>query len=117
MFEFLPNLSSNQWHQKIFRFLLYISYILFTLSLFGVSLFKIKYRENLTNIIKIYIAVILIIRFNPFIKVNFDSHKRDDIIFDREISFSAGILLLLSMIMSKNLKKIFGAVEIPLDMF
>ena len=117
MLDLLHKLSSNKWHQQLYKYFLYISYSLFILSLLGVTLFDTNYLAILNNIIKLYIAIILIIRFNPFIKVNFDSHKREDIVFDREISFSAGILLLLSMVMTKYIKNLLDMTEIPLDMF
>jgi hypothetical protein len=85
----------NNWHQNLYKYFLYFSYIIFILSLFGVTILKTEYSTILNNIIKIYIAIVLIIRFNPLIHVKFDKNNAK---FDREIAFSAGILLLLSVI-------------------
>ena len=110
MLTFLHDLSKNKWHQNIYKYILHITHVLFVLSLLGISLFKTDYLEILKNIIKIYIAVVLIIRFNPLIKVKYD---KNNIHFDREISFSAGILLLLSVITTEHFKDVFGLNKIP----
>ena len=112
MFDLLHKLSSNKWHQQLYKYFLYISYALFILSLLGVTLFGTNYLAILNNIIKLYIAIILIIRFNPFITTKFDKHN---IVFDREISFSAGILLLLSMVMSKYTKNMLDMANLSND--
>jgi hypothetical protein len=98
----------------MYKYFLYISYVLFILSLLGITLFKTNYLDILNKLIKIYIAVILIIRFNPFITAKLD---KQNIEFDREISFSAGILLLLSMIVTTYITQILDYVDFASDMF
>jgi hypothetical protein len=98
----------------MYKYFLYISYVLFILSLLGITLFKTNYLDILNKLIKIYIAVILIIRFNPFITTKLD---KQNIEFDREISFSAGILLLLSMIVTTYITQILDYVDFASDMF
>ena len=112
MFKFLHDLSSKKWHQNMYKYFLYISYVLFLLSLLGIGLFKIDYLDILNNIIKLYIALVLIIRFNPFITLHYDKENAH---FDREISFSAGVLLLLSTFVSKYLKKLIELTHLPVD--
>jgi SNF family Na+-dependent transporter len=114
MLELLHKLTSNKWHQHMYKYFLYISYVLFILSLLGITLFKTNYLDILNKLIKIYIAVILIIRFNPFITTKLD---KQNIEFDREISFSAGILLLLSMIVTTYITQILDYVDFASDMF
>tara|TARA_B100000963_G_scaffold355435_1_gene373674 strand:+ start:592 stop:936 length:345 start_codon:yes stop_codon:yes gene_type:complete len=110
MLTFLHELSSKKWHQNIYKYFLYISYVLFLFSLLGIGLFKTDYLDILNGIIKIYIALVLIIRFNPFIKPHYE---KNNIHFDREISFSAGVLLLLSTFASKYLNKLWELLDIP----
>lgn len=110
MLAFLHELSRKKWHQNIYKYILYITYALFVLSLLGISLFKTNYLDILNTIIKIYIAVVLIIRFNPLIKAHYD---KNNIHFDREISFSAGVLLLLSLLTTEHFKYAVALSDIP----
>ncbi len=78
-------------HETIYTYTLYASYILYAIVLFGITKFAPQYLEYLKNFIKIYISLLLIIKFNPFAKSG--KHLSD---FDRKVVFSAGIYLLLT---------------------
>ena len=78
-------------HETIYTYILYASYALYAIVLFGITKFAPQYLEYLKNFIKIYISLLLIIKFNPFVKHS--KHLSD---FDRKVVFSAGIYLLLT---------------------
>lgn len=79
------------WHQKLFLYTIYISWLLYPLSII------LETQYHLTNItkfvdtlIKLYISIILIYKFNPwFGKQNFTK-------FDRYLAWNAGFFLLIS---------------------
>ena len=60
----------------------------------GVVTFAPSQVMLLQKLLKYYVCLFLIIRFNPLIKTKNNSQK--DIEFDRKIAFSAGIFLLLT---------------------
>ena len=81
----------NKLHERIYNYILYLTYILYGLAIFGITKYAPDYLDVLKNIIKIYVSLILLIKFNPLIKT---SNCMSD--FDRNIVFSSGIFLLLS---------------------
>lgn len=93
IFKYLFDFSESSWHQKIFIYGLYLSYLLYFFAISGIVYYNPNYLHNLETFIKYYVAIILLIRFNPFIakeKVKVDTE------FDRRVAFSAGAFLLLS---------------------
>ena len=84
------NLNKYIKHEKIFHLSYAIYYIIYILSLIGVSVVAPTYLSSFTMIIKIYIAALLIWRFNP-LKKGYSCTK-----YDKEIIFSSAILLLLT---------------------
>lgn len=94
MFSVLFDLTNATWHQKLYIFGLYTSYLLFFISLTGIIALKPSYLTVLENILKYYVCIFLIVRFNPFVKKRSITQKEID--FDRRVAFSAGIFLLLT---------------------
>ena len=92
-------------YETIFTYALYGSYILYIIVLFGITTLAPEYLNTLRNFIKIYISLILIIKFNPFIKYNKYLSE-----FDKKLVFSAGIYLLFTTsiieIIETNIDKI-----------
>jgi hypothetical protein len=96
-------------HQNIFYTALYLSYFLYIIAFFKIESYDPKYLELLDTIIKYYVIIFLLLRFNPFVKQKFNE-------FDRTIVFSSAIFLLtttaFSDIASKldlfELIKVFG---------
>jgi len=78
-------------HNDFYHWTQIIYYILFSFSLLGIYLVTPVYLPILTNFIKLYIAILLIWKFNPYYRVNtrIQSH-------DRELIFSSAIYLLLT---------------------
>lgn len=105
MFKYLFDFSESKWHQKIFIYGLYLSYILYFFAISGVIYYNPKYLHNLETFIKYYVAIILLIRFNPFIA---KENVKIDTDFDRRVGFSAGAFLLLSSSVIDYLKQIIS---------
>ena len=78
-------------YQNIFIYGTYISYILYIIVLFGITSYAPAYLDYLKSFLKIYIAIILILLYNP---VTYKKKQFTD--FDRKIAFSAGIFLLFT---------------------
>ena len=79
------------WHQKVFIIFLYTSLVLYVLSLvayFGLNLKPLSLL--LDRLIKLYIGLMLVFKFNPFT----DSKKLS--IFDKRLAYHAGMILLLT---------------------
>ena len=82
-------------YKQVILYGLYVSYIIYFITLLGISQYAPKYLENLQNLLKILIGLFLVINYNIFVKKR---EKLDDI--DRRIVFSSGFFLLLSSIFS-----------------
>ena len=77
--------------KKLYFWTQLLYYILYVASLFGIFFIAPKYFATLINIIKIYICIILMWKFNPFIKypAPIGAHER-------ELIFSSAVFLLLT---------------------
>ena len=78
----------------IFNYVIFLSYFLYFIALFGISSTAHQYLETLQYFIKIYISIFLIIRFNVFRKITFNY-------LDQKIAFHAGIFLLATTIIQQ----------------
>lgn len=94
------------WHQIIFLITLYISWILSTLSLFTYFKFYLQELSFIINqILKIYIAIILMYKFNPW----FGQRNCTD--FDKNLIWHGSFFLFISTILTSMLLIIFKNVE------
>ena len=89
----LSTFASTSWHHDFFIYGMYLSYILFAITLTGVLYIDPVYLSTLRTILKYYVCVVLLLRFNPYVK---RSNKASDIEFNRRIAFSAGLFLLFT---------------------
>lgn len=78
-------------YKQVILYGLYASYVIYFITLLGISQYAPKYLENLQNLLKILIGLFLVINYNIFVKKR---EKLDDI--DRRIVFSSGFFLLIS---------------------
>lgn len=93
----------KKYYEHVYRIVMYIIYLLFILAILGVSSYIPKYLKYMRELVKLFVIIFLIIRFNPFVKkVNCISN------FDRELIFSASIFLLLSTSLINYLEYIFN---------
>ena len=93
MFEYLIKFTEQKWHQKLYYLLNYFSIFLYIVAFIGLSFNAPKYLLLLQEIMKIYISIILILRFNPYYKIEFNKNNYE---FDRKLAFSSGVFLLLT---------------------
>lgn len=77
----------KKYHEKIFFFSIYASYILYALVLFGLSTTAPKYLEYLKSFLKLYVSLFLLWRFNPLRKTKMTT-------FDQRVVFSCALFLL-----------------------
>lgn len=81
----------NKLHENMYNYAIYLTYLLYAFAIFGVTKYAPQYLTNLKNIIKIYVSLVLVIKFNPITnKTNYVSN------FDRKLVFSSGMFLFLS---------------------
>jgi hypothetical protein len=96
----------KKWHENLFLYLLYFSWLIFGIALFGISALAPQHLSMLKNILKIYISIFLIIKFNIYNKHNDYMNK-----FDKRIAFTSGVFLLLTTtitdIVEKYIRKIY----------
>ena len=78
--------------EKLYKTGWYIYYPLYILSLVGFNLVAPKYLSYFSAIVKVYISLLLLWKFNPLKK------PKPVTIYDREIIFSAGTFLLLTTV-------------------
>ena len=81
----------NKIHENMYNYAIYLSYLLYAFAIFGITKYAPQYLAALKNIIKIYVSLVLVIKFNPF--TNKSNYLSD---FDRKLVFSSGMFLLLS---------------------
>ena len=91
-----------KYQEMIFDFVFYMSWVLYLITYYGLMYSGLIHRteliELLDTIMKYYISLFLIIRFNPFYKTKF-------INFDKKVVFSAGIFLLTTTALGQYAKK------------
>lgn len=92
------NVTSIQ--NTIFNGVIFITYTLYFLIIFGISKRAPEYLETLQYWVKIYVSVFLIIRFNFLRKVQFTD-------LDRKIAFTAGLFLLTTTIIDQIVRTYF----------
>jgi hypothetical protein len=88
----LVNFSNNNWHRILFKYSSYLSILFILLAYTGLLAIQPKYINIVHMFILYYVCVILLIRFNPFVK------KSNDKVFDRSIAFTSGIILLTTTV-------------------
>jgi hypothetical protein len=81
--------------EKSYWYLIYVSYALYIISYLGVSYIAPEYHSVLTEIIKIYVCVLLIYNFNPW-------GKKDCTSLDKSLAFSAAWFLVFTTILGQS---------------
>ena len=87
-------IGGYKWYQQIYLYSIYISFLLFGLTLTGIAEIAPVYSLNLQLFLRYYVCIFLILRFNPYTD-NMKISKIDALI-DRKVAFTSGIFLLLS---------------------
>lgn len=103
--KLVTGVTDQSWHKTAFVYGLYASYVVLALAAMGAAFVKPDYISTIESVLQIYVALFLILRFNPITRdrVKFDA-------FDARVSFSAGVFLFISTalfgILARVLKKI-----------
>lgn len=87
----------HNFQNKIYDFVVYITWILYIAIAFGLFANAPQYLDKLNSFIKLYVSLFLIYRFNPLRKVKFTE-------LDVKIAFSAGIFLLATTAINSLIK-------------
>ena len=85
----LSDLAGHKIGRSAFMYSVYSSYFLFIVSFLGLSLVDPSYLFTLESVMKTYVALFLVLRFNPLT----DTRPSE---MDKGISFSAGLFLLFT---------------------
>ena len=92
-------------YENIYHLILYSSYILYFITLIGVSIVNPKYFTLLQDILKYFVILFLLIKFNPFQKnIVFKE-------FDREVVFSSALFLLATSSITMIVKNYFQIIK------
>lgn len=88
---------------RFFGYIIFTSYLLYFIALFGLSASAPNYLNKLQYWVKIYVSLFLIWRFNWLRKIKFNE-------LDKKIAFTAGLFLLtttfIDQIINSYLQKI-----------
>lgn len=87
----------HKYQERIFDFIIYLTYALIILSSLGISEYAPKYISNLDYYVRIYICLFLIWRFNP-LRTHYEFTN-----LDRKIAFSAGAFILTTTALNQYL--------------
>jgi hypothetical protein len=102
----------TKFQERIFDLVLFMSYFLYIVIALGLSASAPSYLSTLDYYVRIYVALFLILRFNPFRNVEFT-------VLDKKIAFSAGIFVLATTALNQVLEnfklKIFDYFNITND--
>ena len=80
-------------YKTLVFYIINVSFFLYILALFGINMLAPKYLNLMREFLKFYIGLLLIIFYNPYIKI----YKKIDN-DDKRLFFNSGILLVLSSI-------------------
>jgi hypothetical protein len=103
--NYLVVISDKEWHKNIYNYSSYLSIILILATYTGVIYINPEYTLVLHDFIVYYVCIILLIRFNPFIKKN---NLASYVEFNRNIAFTSGIILLTTSL-AKSVSDIYIA--------
>ena len=100
-YSIVRNLTTDTWHQRIYMYMLYASYILYAFALSGSVFINPAYLTTLETVLKYYVCIFLIIRFNPYFNPRPKSQTSR---FNQRISYHAGVFLLLTTALTGVIK-------------
>ncbi len=98
-------------YENFYHLVLYFSYVLYFITLIGISYINPKYLSLLQTILKYFVILFLLFKFHPFQKnVNFTN-------FDREIVFSSALFLLATSSLTEIVKQYFNKIKNYINLF
>jgi hypothetical protein len=84
----------HETHSTIFDYAIYLIYFLYFAIYLGLFAGAPQYLKSLNTLIKIYISLFLIFRFNPWREVKFTQ-------LDKKITYNAAIYLLTTTLLTE----------------
>ena len=97
------NTPSLQQQERLFDFFILFTYIFYGSAIIGVSFIKPSLFLSVDFWAKVYVAVFLIIRYNPFLQ------KPKYTPLDRKVSFHAGVFILVTILTKTVLVHFLGS--------
>lgn len=95
------NVQLHRFQEKIFNITFFILYGLYFIIALGLSTSATKYLETLDNLIKVYISLYIILRFNPFRHTRFTE-------FDRKVVFTSAFYVLATTTINTFVKSYYN---------
>lgn len=92
----IKQMNWKEWIQDGYYGVLYTWYGLYAIALLGIATVAPRYLSILTNALKYFIIVFLLVRFNPWTRQKSEPFTA----FDRSIVFSAAFFLLATTAMT-----------------
>ena len=97
--EYARDYGDKKWHQTTFQYIRYAVYIVTAIAFTGVVTIDPKYIYILETIIEVYVAIFLMLKFNPLVE-----HKKSLSAFDRQMAWTAGVFLFFTSIVGAAIK-------------
>jgi hypothetical protein len=79
------------YQEKIFNIFIFLTYLFYISMFFGISFIKPDVFWHIDYYIKLYVAIFLIVRYNPFVRT------RKFTPLDRKLSFHAGVFIFTTL--------------------
>ena len=89
---------------RVFTLVVYVTWILYIVIALNLSVSAPEYLNYLQSLMKIYISLFLIYRFNPFRRVKFTE-------LDSKIAFSSGLFLLGTTAIDKIIQDYLSTIK------
>tara|TARA_R110002074_G_scaffold310949_1_gene481837 strand:- start:233 stop:532 length:300 start_codon:yes stop_codon:yes gene_type:complete len=83
-----------KYHEAFFNTVLFFSYLLYLFAFLQIEHYNPQYLDMLGTVMKYYVTIFLLLRFNPLTKTKFTD-------FDRRIVFSSAIFMLTTTTISQ----------------
>ena len=98
------NKELHTFQLRVFTLIIYITWLLYIVIALNLSVSAPEYLNYLQSVMKIYISLFLIYRFNPFRSVKFTE-------LDSKIAFSSGLFLLGTTAIDKILTNYISSIK------
>ena len=96
-----------QTHELFYKILISLSYIIYISLLLGLTIIDSSYLSIVKTAIKWYIALYLLLRFNPYIKFFKISRSSSE----EKIIFHSAVYLILSLIPYEHINKVIDYIK------
>lgn len=97
------NKALHKFQEELFKFVFLLMYSLYFVEWLGLSKTAKSYLLILDNIIKIYISLFLIVRFNPLRRIHFTD-------FDRQVVFTSAFYVIATTTINTVVKTYYNEV-------